>query len=211
MASRKGFEPLTPGLGNPCSILLSYRDITPRGTYTVLGRNRIGLTPCSESPSSIKSIELGNPCSILLSYRDATFVAYTQLTVCAIVGGCGLGLLDTVGFASDGLSFFQQSQAWVCALKRRLDVRMGGLKVARVYDNRAAAKQPVDPGKVTVCADGLAGMGLLDIYGHIGMLTPARTMQHDFSHRTPGNQLLCCIRGKYTFLRDCQPGTPIPV
>ena len=26
MASRKGFEPLTPGLGNLCSILLSYRD-----------------------------------------------------------------------------------------------------------------------------------------------------------------------------------------
>ena len=27
MASRKGFEPLTPGLGNLCSILLSYRDV----------------------------------------------------------------------------------------------------------------------------------------------------------------------------------------
>lgn len=26
MASRKGFEPLTPGLGNLCSILLSYGD-----------------------------------------------------------------------------------------------------------------------------------------------------------------------------------------
>ena len=26
LASRKGFEPLTPGLGNLCSILLSYRD-----------------------------------------------------------------------------------------------------------------------------------------------------------------------------------------
>ena len=26
MASRKGIEPLTPGLGNLCSILLSYRD-----------------------------------------------------------------------------------------------------------------------------------------------------------------------------------------
>ena len=26
MASRKGVEPLTPGLGNLCSILLSYRD-----------------------------------------------------------------------------------------------------------------------------------------------------------------------------------------
>ena len=26
LASRKGIEPLTPGLGNLCSILLSYRD-----------------------------------------------------------------------------------------------------------------------------------------------------------------------------------------
>ena len=27
LASRKGFEPLTPGLGNLCSILLSYREL----------------------------------------------------------------------------------------------------------------------------------------------------------------------------------------
>jgi hypothetical protein len=27
LASRKGIEPLTPGLGNLCSILLSYRDL----------------------------------------------------------------------------------------------------------------------------------------------------------------------------------------
>ena len=30
MASRKGIEPLTPGLGNLCSILLSYRDLDQR-------------------------------------------------------------------------------------------------------------------------------------------------------------------------------------
>ena len=30
VVSRKGFEPLTYGLGNRCSILLSYRDIGPR-------------------------------------------------------------------------------------------------------------------------------------------------------------------------------------
>ena len=32
MASRKGFEPLTPGLGNLCSILLSYRDVQLRSS-----------------------------------------------------------------------------------------------------------------------------------------------------------------------------------
>jgi hypothetical protein len=37
MASRKGIEPLTPGLGNLCSILLSYRD--PRRSVTI-ARNR---------------------------------------------------------------------------------------------------------------------------------------------------------------------------
>src|SRR5271154_1784817 len=30
MASRRGLEPLTPGLGNLCSILLSYRDLAKR-------------------------------------------------------------------------------------------------------------------------------------------------------------------------------------
>ena len=39
MASRKGVEPLTPGLGNLCSIQLSYRDNLPRvQCLSVLGR-----------------------------------------------------------------------------------------------------------------------------------------------------------------------------
>ena len=37
MASRKGIEPLTPGLGNLCSILLSYRD---PAKIAIIGRNR---------------------------------------------------------------------------------------------------------------------------------------------------------------------------
>ncbi len=42
MASRKGVEPLTPGLGNLCSIQLSYRDlpVVIFGAYPVLGRAR---------------------------------------------------------------------------------------------------------------------------------------------------------------------------
>ena len=31
LASRKGIEPLTPGLGNLCSILLSYREVRAGG------------------------------------------------------------------------------------------------------------------------------------------------------------------------------------
>jgi hypothetical protein len=38
VASRKGFEPLTPGLGNLCSILLSYRDL-PTGTENANARD----------------------------------------------------------------------------------------------------------------------------------------------------------------------------
>ncbi len=36
VASRKGIEPLTPGLGNLCSILLSYREMPDR--FRVPGR-----------------------------------------------------------------------------------------------------------------------------------------------------------------------------
>ncbi len=39
VASRKGFEPLTYGLGNRCSILLSYRDTIPHPT-------RSSVRPC---------------------------------------------------------------------------------------------------------------------------------------------------------------------
>jgi hypothetical protein len=44
VASRKGIEPLTPGLGNLCSILLSYRDRPPR-SRRLSGAGAIRTTP----------------------------------------------------------------------------------------------------------------------------------------------------------------------
>lgn len=42
MVSRKGFEPLTYGLGNRCSILLSYRDPSLGLWRIVQRRERMG-------------------------------------------------------------------------------------------------------------------------------------------------------------------------
>ena len=40
LASRKGIEPLTPGLGNLCSILLSYRDVSARRSFATSALRR---------------------------------------------------------------------------------------------------------------------------------------------------------------------------
>ncbi len=50
MASRKGIEPLTPGLGNLCSILLSYRD-QPRK----VSQRRAGGSPSKQQVDSMDS------------------------------------------------------------------------------------------------------------------------------------------------------------
>jgi hypothetical protein len=52
VASRKGFEPLTPGLGNLCSILLSYREVYR--SYSVLIRYSAAPTrPYAYDPVSL--------------------------------------------------------------------------------------------------------------------------------------------------------------
>ena len=43
LASRKGFEPLTYGLGNRCSILLSYREAVRRGRPEKSGAGRASV------------------------------------------------------------------------------------------------------------------------------------------------------------------------
>ena len=47
LASRKGFEPLTPGLGNLCSILLSYRDVALLmiALYPIARARQLALSP----------------------------------------------------------------------------------------------------------------------------------------------------------------------
>ena len=60
MASRKGFEPLTPGLGNLCSILLSYRDVSvassvPAGACA----SGTALQLMIRSPSRFKTLDPG--------------------------------------------------------------------------------------------------------------------------------------------------------
>ena len=52
LASRKGIEPLTPGLGNLCSIRLSYRDhLADPDRMTAGGRTAIDAdAPIAERP-----------------------------------------------------------------------------------------------------------------------------------------------------------------
>jgi hypothetical protein len=53
LASRKGFEPLTPRLGISCSILLSYRDVCRDGAFRRAGRGVTSPSPWGRAQADL--------------------------------------------------------------------------------------------------------------------------------------------------------------
>lgn len=95
LASRKGFEPLTPGLGNLCSILLSYREVY-RSFSAPIRYSAAPLRPYADDPISLSVSRASTSETAALSCRA------TGPSSCLITRGGGrFQPIDAVR-ASDG-------------------------------------------------------------------------------------------------------------